>query len=316
ADDSGTEAADEWPACEEVNERLFYGVWRDDPNAGMLPPGGALAASVSLIHVEVGGMTTIDATALAGFSDIPQHTLPESEVPNLSTPHDSGGESGTTRSRICTATDCRTDAWDVPVEAVAAVLMAKAIEADVVINPAIGALAELVIVKPLERYKRQGQLSFISEPKLLLRRRDGVRIIGDGEPCVCITGFCCEVSSGWFPIGVGNGVGVVTMNASASEVGVERRTPIFSVPTVSGFSLEDRDFVGGVARVVFDQGHLMPGSISIRNDDIALSGEPVIGFVIQQFTNGTLIDSDGSRIRANFRAAVEWTRQRDLREVQ
>ena len=317
ADETGVAAADAWPACDEVNDRLFSGDWRDDPNAGMLPPGGALGATVSLINVEVGGMVAIDATALAGFSDIAQHTAPESDAPNLSTPHDSGAEAGTTRSRICTATECRTDAWDVPVEAVAAVLMAKSIDADVVINPAIGAQAELLIVKPLERYKRQDQLSFFSEPKLLLRRRDGTRIAGSVLGCVCAT-TCCELRGSWFPVTpLRAAVDVVTLNASASEVGLEQRSPILAAPTSPGFSLGEHEFVSGVARFFFDQG-LPPQGVmpSICNDEICMFGEPVVGFVIQQFTNGTLIDADGSRIRANYRTAVEWARELNIRDVQ
>lgn len=315
ADDSGTEAATEWPACDEVNERLFYGIWLDDPNAGILPPGGALSASVSLIHVDVGGMVTIDATALAGFSDVPQHTDPDSDVPSLATPHDSGAAPGKTRSRTCTETECRTDAWDVPVEAVAAVLMAKSIEADVVVNPAIGAKAELVIVKPLERYKRQDQLSFFSEPKLLLRRRDGTRIAGSIMGCVCVT-TCCELRGSWFPVTpLRAAVDVVTLNASASEVGLEQRSPVLAAPTIAEFSLDDHDFVSGVARLFFDQGFPPQGIMpSICNDDICMSGEPVMGFVIQQYTNGTLIDADGARICANYRTAVEWTRELRIRE--
>jgi len=55
---------------------------------------------------------------------------------------------------------------------------------------------------------------------------------------------------------------------------------------------------------------------SICNDEICMFGEPVVGFVIQQFTNGTLIDADGSRIRANYRTAVEWSRKLDISDVQ
>lgn len=314
ADDSGTAAATEWPACDELNERLVSGVWRDDPNAGMLAPGGALGASVSLIHVEVGGMVTIDATALAGFSDVPQHTDPDSDVPSLATPHDSGAGAGKTRSRICTETECRTDAWDVPVEAVAAVLMAKSIEADVVINPAIGAQAELVMVKPLERY-----WSVFSESKLYLRRRDGTTVAGTESPSgVCLgVGSCTpERSSPWFPVDSPSAVAVVSLNTSPEDVGLEQLSPVLSATVFPSFSLENREFVSGTASVFFEQWR-HPGGVSpsICNDEICMFGEPVIGFVIQQFTNGTLIDADGSRIRANYRAAVEWTRELDLREV-
>jgi len=309
ADEIGAAAAAEWPPCDEVNERLVNGIWRDDPNAGILPPGGAMSASVSLIHVEAGGMVTLDATAIAGFIDIPQHTSTDSDVPNLSTPHDSGAGPGKTRSRICTDSECRTDAWDVPVQAVAAVLMAKAIEADVVINPAIGAKAELVIVKPLERY-----WSFLSEAKLQLRKRNGESVSGSESGCVCLLS-CCEIDGSWFPVSLLPGaIEVVTMNAAASEVGLEQRTPILSAPTIPEFSLEDREFVSGVARVLFDQGFPNGTYSSICNDEICISGEPVVGFVIQQFTNGTLIDADGDRIRANYRTAVEWTRELLIRE--
>jgi len=315
ADETGLAAADAWPACEEVNERLFYGDWRDDPNAGILPPGGALSASVSLINVEVGGMVAIDATALAGFSDIAQHTLPESDVPSLATPHDSGAEPGKTRSRICTATDCRTDAWDLPVEAVAAVLMAKEIEADVVINPAIGAQAELVMVKPLERY-----WSVFSESKLYLRRRDGTTVVGtESPPGVCVgVGTCTpERSAPWFPVDSLSAVAVVSLNTSPEDVGLEQVSPILSATIFPSFSLEDREFVSGIASVFFEQRRPPFGTTpSICNDEICMFGEPVIGFVIQQFTNGTLIDADGIRIRANYRTAVEWSRKLDIRDVQ
>lgn len=95
----------------------------------------------------------------------------------------------------------------------------------------------------------------------------------------------------------------------------DQRSPILSAPTIPGFSLEERDFVAGVARVAFDQGELMGvNAVSISNGDTGMSGEPVIGFVIQQFANGTLIDSDGNRVRANYRAATRWGGFRDLRE--
>lgn len=312
ADETGVAAADAWPACEEVNERLFYGDWRDDPNAGMLPPGGALSASVSLINVEVGGMVNLDATALAGFSDVAQHTAPESDVPNLSTPHDSGAGPGKTRSRICTETECRTDAWDDPVEAVAAVLMAKSIEADVVVNPAIGAQAELVMVKPLERY-----WGVYSESKLYLRRRDGTTVAGTESPGPCpAVGNCIpERSAPWFPVDSPSAVAVVSLNASPADVGLEQLSPVLSATIFPSFSLENREFVSGTASVFFEQWRYPVGiGPSICNDDICMYGEPVIGFVIQQFTNGTLIDTDGARIRANYRTAVEWTRELRIRE--
>jgi len=313
ADDSGTEAAGEWPACDQVNDRLFYGDWRDDPNTGILPPGGTLGATASLIHVEAGGMVAIDATALAGFSDIAQHTAPESEVPNLSTPHDSGAESGKTRSRICTETECRTDAWDLPVEAVAAVLMAKVIEADVVINPAIGALAELVIVKPLEPY-----WSTFSESKLYLRRRDGTPVAGTALQVCPAVGTCNpERSAPWFRIDSQSAVAVVSLNASPSEIRMDQLSPILSAPIFPSFSLADLDFISGIASVFFEQWQYIYGvRPSACNDEVCIFGEPVIGFVIQQFTNGTLIDADGSRIRANYRTAVEWTRALEIRDVQ
>jgi hypothetical protein len=313
-----TDGESAWQGCFDLMQRLETGPWRDAPNRGMLAPAGGISATAQIIAVEIGGMVAIDATALAGFSDIPQHTGPESDVPNLSTPKDSGAGSGKTRSRICTERECRTDAWDLPVEAVAAALMGKVMEADVVINPAIGAQTELVIVKPLERYKSPDSLSFGSELKLFLRRRDGTLLEGTETSGPCVLGFCEEFLDSYFPVApAGSAIDVVTMNASPSEVGLEQLSPILSAPTIPGFSLEDRAFVGGVARVAFDQGRLMPGNpVSIRTDEVRMSGEPVVGFVIHQFTNGTLIDADGSRIRANFRTAVEWTRQLDLREVQ
>jgi hypothetical protein len=73
-----------WIDCDALAERWGDGPWAADATAGLLPPAGRLSASNNLINVALGGMNTIEATALQGFSDIVQHTAPQDSMQDLS----------------------------------------------------------------------------------------------------------------------------------------------------------------------------------------------------------------------------------------
>ncbi|MEN1729498.1 MAG: hypothetical protein AAGJ52_13765, partial [Pseudomonadota bacterium] len=111
-----------WLPCEQLRARFNDGVWSVDPQQGLLRPNQMMSASVSIISVGIGTMNSVSATALAGFSDMPQHSLPMSALPDLSSASDADAQEGQVRSLICERQGCRYDAWNRPIDAVDAAL--------------------------------------------------------------------------------------------------------------------------------------------------------------------------------------------------
>ena len=61
-------------------------------------------------------MVSVPTTALVGFSDIVQHSAPDSPAPNLSTPHAPAPDAEATESRLCGVHGCSVLTWERPVE--------------------------------------------------------------------------------------------------------------------------------------------------------------------------------------------------------
>jgi len=310
-DESSGEPLELWSECDQLQARWDGGVWSANPNAELAPPSGGISMSGTLIDVEVGGMTTVEATALAGFSDIPQHTFYLDVAPNLGTAHDSGTAAGATASTVCTDAGCRTDTWPDPIDAVAAVLMAKTVTGDVTINPNFGALTEMVVNFPLARFFDSMSTSFSLVDKLVLYDREG-NALSAPNLGPCSVGFPADFCLPYFDPDLKNAVSVVSFNTAQENVNLDQQSSILSALIQPTFSLEDRNFKSGRAWLGFEQ----RGTISlVSNEGTEYSGEPVIGFVVQQFTNGTLIDEFGNRIRANYRSSINLDRRMDVNPI-
>jgi len=225
----------QWADCETLAARFADdGPWQADSNAGLAAPSQRLSASVSIINVGLGGMNTIPATALAGFSDVAQHTAPDSSAPDLSHAFDSQSQSGSVRSNVCVATGCLTDEWAEPIEAVAAALMATSMKVDYNFESGLGAEFEWMIHRPLKRYENsEGEFAIGSAPLVTKRTRSGMPVEYTwGEVQIPENPF--EPSFPWgtieFPITAGEIHQILTVDPTSDLFGTAMESPILGHP--------------------------------------------------------------------------------------
>lgn len=307
--DLGAPVITRWPDCESLSERFATGEWADDPSAGLIPPArdlGGISARVQIIDVAEGGMFSVPATVLDGFTDIVQHSPSDSPVPNLSTGHDANTETGFTESRVCNASGCRVLGWARPVEAVASVLLTRSLRGDIVLNPDIGGLTELVVTRPLKRFEfaDDADFSIESEAGLVLFDREGAFV----EPGVQTVQLSPPPPPKATPVPVAvlesdNPVAVLLFDQPALV-----QSPILGISGGSAFSTDGTGFISGHAQIVFRQSL---DQVLTSLEGVALRGDAVIGIAVQQITNGTLTPDpeSGNSVLSNYRTAEIMTRR-------
>ena len=305
---SATEASDlvssgQWADCEVLADAFESGDWSGDPNAGLAAPAQRLSASANIINVQVGGMDFIPATALRGFSDIAQHTAPDLAAPDLADAHDNDSPAGGTRSLVCVEGGCRTDEWDLPIKAVAAVLTVSSMRVDYSVSDNVGGKFDWMIHRPLERYEDEGA-GFATDtlPMITLRLRDGTTP-EPGDYCIPEQPSCGPHAD--FPLDRGLIQQNLAFNAGATPVGSVIESAVLGHPTIvrAGFALgypSTSTLDEGSAEVWFDE-TAEDGQLLVAEDGTVFIGEPVISFAVQQHTNGTLVDSQGQHVIGNYR---------------
>ena len=116
------------------------GVWRTTPSAGILPPGGGLYGSVTLVNVDNGVEIAADAVAIDNWTSGQQHNLPGDEAPSL----DAGDTLATfkngTQALFVSGTD-----------AVSAVLMKQNLSNDYAYGAGLNAQTDWVVTFPTKR---------------------------------------------------------------------------------------------------------------------------------------------------------------------
>lgn len=296
----------QWADCDVLAEAFDSGAWSDTPNAGLEPPAQRLSATAGIINVPLGGMNAVAATALGGFSDMAQHSAPDDSTPDLSHAFDSEAPEGGTRSLVCTSTGCRTDEWNLPIQAVAAALTVSSMRVDYSVAQSVVARFDWMIHRPLERYEsEQGGFVIDAAPTLTVRNRRGVS--NDHGP-VCITPPpwfpACGESA--FPLDRGLVHQNLAFNAGSEDDGGLLESAVLGHPTIvrPAFVLGDShsaEFHEGSAEFRFDTSD-DDVELLVASDGTAYAGEPVISFAVQQYTNGTLFDRFGQAVLANYRA--------------
>lgn len=294
-----------WDSCQDLAERFDSGDWATDPASGIEPPWGLLSTSVKIIDVADGGMISVPPTTLDGFSDIVQHTPPDSPVPNLSTAHGEGTGSDSTESRVCRPAWCLVLTWERPVDAVASLLATRALRGDVVVNPAIGALTELVVTRPLKRYESPDGFALESQARFALFDREG-RFVESRVQTVQLSPP---------PPPKATPIDLPALDADDAVVSVSFDQPVgdgqgFESPLLglpgASLSLDGTGFISGHASILFNQ--------SLEQRLTSLEGQPVpgeaaIGVVVLQVTNGTLAPDPATQtsVLSNYRAAESMT---------
>lgn len=292
-----------WADCDELAERFETGAWSEDPSAGLGPMTERLSATVQLINAGVGGMVSPDVIALSGFSDIVQHTPPDSDVPNLSTAHTADTDAGRTESRVCDRDGCRALAWKLPVEAVASVLAAERFEASYSANPAIGGKAAFVYTRPLARFESDA-FEIGGRATMSARGRDGEERFQDGicfpvppVPGTLICGTKDIAGRRSRPVEVVHLGDPVAGDPERSLLGPEDALKLDASKTGIGSG----DLIAGEFALRLSQASGSGQGVLTSAEGERLFGDPVVGFAVQQFSNGRLELPGGEPVLSNYR---------------
>jgi len=284
----------QWPDCSALASRFDEGgLWADDPNSMLGAPADRISASLSILRVGEGTMSTIPGTALAGFSDVALHAPPSKHEPDLSNATDLGSGNGTVRSRVCFEIGCRVDPWTDPLEAVAAVLATISLRADFAVSPEVLGKTDLVIHRPLERYESEAGLFIDGPVSLELRDRNGVSLLPEDGGLRLSENQVMQVL-GFEP------------DALFLDPPAVQPSPVLAFPALPEFSLNamiDEGLDGGTAEVRFET-PIDPGTGLIAPDGFRYAGEPVIAFGVQQFTNGTIDVGGPQPVLSNYRGTI------------
>ncbi len=302
-DASGLADEVRWAECAVLADAFDSGAWSEEPDADMAAPTQQLSAQATLINVAAGGMNTVPATAIGNFSDIVQHTVPASELPDLTHAFDSGAANGGVRSLVCVEGGCRIDEWEQPIEALAAVLMASELTVGYSVDPGLAAEFEWAMHRPLRRYEEDVEsVTFLSDPYMHIRSSNGSARLATGcftftppPPPGCLPGeapIAGQVILQSFPFNSVFELGAPTVESSI----LGHLAPIFGVFALAGEGEFDSPFLGGTARVRLDRVENLTAA-----DGVRFLGEPVISFAVQQFSNGTLTDDQGQNVLSNYR---------------
>ncbi len=292
-----------WADCAELAEAFESGVWSVDLNAGLVAPTHQLSASASLINVAAGGINTVPATALGGFSDIAQHSAPESALPDLAQAFDAGAEQGGVRSLVCASGECRVDEWTLPIEAVAAALMVSTQSMEYSVEPSLAAEFEWIIHRPLKRYEDEVDGFAVGDSSMLFGvwARSGeyflpVPCFGDFGGVPPLLGPECRMPPALV-------LQSLPFNSVYESLDLVVDSSILGHPAVirHNFALGGDDvdvqFLEGTARLYFGD----PNQWLTAADGTGFLGQPVISFGVQQYSNGFLTDDQGQNVLSNYR---------------
>jgi len=141
-------------SCQAINNAWIAATgpdayWVADPNVDMQPPGGGLFGSATIIDPVNGTMMSYNAEAIDAFSNVAQHSSPESTEPTLVSARDAGFPN-TVSARVVA------DGLTVPlvypasraIDAVSALFMRNDIWNEFTTSPETNAASELVISFP------------------------------------------------------------------------------------------------------------------------------------------------------------------------
>jgi len=288
------------------------GQWNSDPSFGLEPPNGGLRGSASIINVTQGSMYSFVATALTEFSDIPQHTAPDALLPDLTTAHDAGTDEGFTTSITCNEKSCVEDTWDRPVDAVAATLMAHSLNGEFSIEPGVGASSEAILTFPLRKFYFDEGDEFQGRIRVDLFVYDRT---GKGEKSTIICDVLIDTHPCDAPYNVLElqSVSVISFNNTVSDFEMTLSSNILSEEHLSFFPSPEFPSIPESGQFGIFLPVPLPALLR-SNSGHSFFGNPVIGTVLQRFTNGQLTNDSGALIRANYGNAFGLSKHRAINQ--
>jgi hypothetical protein len=287
--------------CATIQARWTEGPWNDTPATDLVPPTAGLRGSLILIHVDKGTSYSVPALALADFSDIVQHSDPADEMPNLSSVHDAGTDTGLgTTSSVCLHGECIEDQWASPADAVSAVLTARELHGEFVIEEGLAAESEWIVAYPTRRYSDTTPDADQQQVSLLLRDRDGKEAMP--QPCVPEdpSPYACQSS---YHLSHTELLEVASFGEHEDDFAQAAVSAILGMDFHVDFPSQNSAPVppSGTARLGFH------GALASMSGRIYL-GAPVVGYGLQEYTNAFLSGESGQTQRANYGVALPLSR--------
>jgi hypothetical protein len=288
------------------------GQWSSEPSSGLEPPSGGLRGTAMLINVQRGTLYSFVASALTEFSDIQQHTAPSELIPDLTSAHDEGTENGATKSIVCNESECIEDTWERSVDAVAATLMAHSLSGEFSIESNIGADSEAILTFPLrkiyfdESNESQGHVRI----DLFVHDRNG-----DGErgTHICAPILDTQPCNAPYKSSTLDSVNVLSFKNSVTD---------FESTVISGILAEEHTsfFPSPEFPIIPESGQFdfyLPVPLPmllISNSGRHYFGNPVMGVVLQEFTNGHLTNEAGQLVRATYGNVFQLSKKKERTE--
>lgn len=286
------------------------GQWNNDPSFGLVAPSGGLRGTASVVNVERGTLYSFVASALTGFSDIPQHSAPGELLPDLTTAHDAGTDNDATTSIVCQKQACIEDTWENPADAVAVSLLARQLTGDFSSETSVRASAEVVLAFPMRKFYFdvghtgvQSNISF----SFFVYDRTGA---GDKTDNICTPIIDLPPCNAPFGHVIGrNSIGVLSFNNTVSDFGTTLASNILSEEYTSSYPSPQFPTIRESGQFNL---FMFVGNDRFRsNSGRIYAGIPVIGAVLQEFSNGQLTNTAGQLVRANYGNAFELSRNQN-----
>ncbi len=276
------------------------GVWRNnDPGFQLKRPLGSLRGAAQLINAQEGTLYSLMPTALADFSDIPQHTAPEAITPNLGTPHDAGTSTGNTQSLICNRHGCTEETWANPRDAVAVLFAKGSLRGEYTISEAIAAKAEVILTNPIAGYEPdavfleiEGMPDYFGEYCVQMIQPNPNPLVG---PCNGVYGLNVL----WL-----EHVSIISFNDQAIDEGIIVNSDILSEPHLVTFPDAREPTLLRSAGFSINLGKTKLRGLR-ANSGTPYYGAPVLGVVLQKYSNGFLTNAQGEKIKASYGNAFE-----------
>lgn len=238
-----------------------------------------------------------------------QHTPPGSELPDLSSAHaPSPDDPSLTRSRNCFSDPCVVDDWDTPLDAVRAALTVNRLYGEYVTSPAIGASTEWILNYPAQRYLDDPD-AIVARVSIQPRNPAELPILCIPEPLPDIEedvwcAWTFSVNHDWVTNSVD--VGFATGHRPGSGQPPEHwPSAILHLDNKflnSDLPHDDSVPTAGIAMVHFSANMHDFFDVSLTNpySNRDYRGRPVIGLVLQEYSNAQLVDSEGNNLVARY----------------
>jgi len=285
-------------------------------NSDPLTATGGLYGFNTLINVEAGMSTTIDAVAIDDFyfEGNSSHTPTASETPSLN--------SASGIAHILNGTQVIKAAFDEPEDSVSAVLARTNVMNDYVVGLDFAALTDWVVTFPTKRFYVQEEFDDddeLTNTRALFTERwdrtesrscDKIGItyydreegseVGEDDfspaPEASEAALCNEV----------NTISIVESGGQGGLLGAEFTNA--QIELASGFN-------AGWMNIYFDSAKSLAGLDGVtETGGVNVKGLPVIGFAFTSFTNGTL-EVDGVNVLSNYGGSSAHKGQRDITET-